>query len=77
MIKLTKLISSHAGRPKKGDETIREKMSTRTVKLPDTHWEAFDSFCKSSGLTEHEAIRIAVLQFVYPENLNPNLYEEI
>jgi hypothetical protein len=74
MIKLTKLISSHAGRPKKGAEATREKMSTRTVKLPDTHWAAFDETCKALGLTEHEAIRIAVLQLVYPENKNPEFY---
>lgn len=74
MIKLTKLISSHAGRPRKGEEATREKMSTRTVKLPDTHWKAFDDACKEQGLTEHEAIRIAVLQFVYPEDKNPEFY---
>lgn len=74
MIQLSKLISSHAGRPRKGEEAAREKMSTRTVKLPDIHWGKFDEFCKSQGLTEHEAIRIAVLQFVYQPDKNPEMY---
>jgi hypothetical protein len=73
MINLQKLIKSKQGRPKKG-ETLIEVMSTRTIKLPVVHWEEFDKMCIEKNLSEHEALRIAILQFLYPETSNPDFY---
>jgi hypothetical protein len=73
MINLQKLIKARQGRPKKGENLI-EIMSTRTIKLPVVHWDAFDKMCFDKGLSEHEALRIAVLQMTYPEANNPDFY---
>lgn len=74
MIILSKLITAQVGRPRKSELAVRETMSYRNIKLPDTCWEAFDNLCKELGLSEHEAMRIAVLQFTYPQDKYPELY---
>lgn len=74
---LNNYLHVHAGRPKKGTKNEDQQMINRTVKLPIAFWRKFEEKAASKGLTRHEALRIAALQFLYPESEFPDLYSEV
>jgi hypothetical protein len=66
----------HAGRPKKGEQKTNLRMINRTVKLPVKFWDDFEKKAAELGLSRHEALRVAALQFLYPETEKPEFYVE-
>jgi hypothetical protein len=65
----------HAGRPKKGEAKPNLRMINRTVKLPVQFWDDFEKKASALGLSRHEALRVAALQFLYPEEEKPEFYQ--